>query len=94
MVCNRKWHLSTWMAFNPDSGGSSICGKDESTKTSSSKTNNTEDASKTTSNLPIVVHPLPGGGCPSGYHLVSGVVCIKDNSPSTKTLSTPMFSSG
>src|ERR687888_999891 len=32
----------------------------------------------TTTNVPIVLSPLPGGACPSGYHLVSGAVCIKD----------------
>jgi hypothetical protein len=26
----------------------------------------------------IVVKPLPDGKCPTGYHLVAGVVCIKD----------------
>ena len=35
----------------------------------------------------------PGGGCPSGYHLVVGVVCIRDKSPSSTT-STPTSSSG
>jgi hypothetical protein len=71
--------------------------KNESTKTPATQTNNNNNTGgegKTTSNLPIVVQRLHGGGCPSGYHLVSGVVCIKDNSPSTKTLSTPTFSSG
>lgn len=89
-TCQPGWHLVT----NPDGGR--ICERDKAIKTPSSQTNNnnTGGASKTTSNLPIVVQRLPGGGCPSGYHLVSGVVCIKDNSPSTKTLSTPIFSSG
>ena len=32
----------------------------------------------TTTNVPIVLRPLPGGTCPSGYHLVSEAVCIKD----------------
>jgi hypothetical protein len=31
-----------------------------------------------TTNVPIVLKPLPGGTCPQGYHLVSGSVCIKD----------------
>jgi hypothetical protein len=38
----------------------------------------------TQSNLPIVVKQLPGGGCPSGYHLVSGV-CIKNIGTTTGT---------
>ncbi|MFL6457718.1 MAG: hypothetical protein ACJ71G_12235 [Nitrososphaeraceae archaeon] len=43
----------------------------------------------TTTNVPIVVRPLPGGACPPGYHLVSGAVCIKDITPSTKTTPPP-----
>jgi hypothetical protein len=43
----------------------------------------------TTNNVPIVVRPPPGGACPSGYHLVSGAVCIKDITPPTKTTPPP-----
>jgi hypothetical protein len=43
----------------------------------------------TTTNVPIVVRPLPGGACPPGYHLVSGAVCIKDITPPTKTTPPP-----
>lgn len=48
------------------------------------QTNNTGNASSssvTTNAAPIVLKPLPGGTCPTGYHLVSGVVCIKDIKP-------------
>jgi hypothetical protein len=34
--------------------------------------------SSNSSSIPIVLRPLPGGTCPSGYHLVSRAVCIKD----------------
>ena len=34
--------------------------------------------SSNSSSIPIVLRPLPGGTCPSGYHLVSKAVCIKD----------------
>ena len=44
----------------------------------------------TTNNVPIVVRPPPGGACPSGYHLVSGAVCIKDITPPTKTTPPPL----
>jgi hypothetical protein len=49
-------------------------------------TNNTSGSSSitATNNIPIVVQPFPGGTCPTGYHLVSGAVCIKDISPTTK----------
>jgi hypothetical protein len=40
--------------------------------------NNNNAAIPTTTNVPIVLRPLPGGTCPTGYHLVSGTVCIKD----------------
>jgi hypothetical protein len=36
---------------------------------------------KTRSNLLIVVYPLLGGGCPSEYHLVSGVVYLSRINP-------------
>ena len=42
----------------------------------------------TTTNVPIVLRPLPGGTCPQGYHLVSGAVCIKDL-PSAASQTTP-----
>jgi hypothetical protein len=34
--------------------------------------------SSNSSSIPIVLRPLAGGTCPSGYHLVSRAVCIKD----------------
>jgi hypothetical protein len=34
--------------------------------------------SSNNSSIPIVLRPLAGGTCPSGYHLVSKAVCIKD----------------
>ena len=37
----------------------------------------------TATNLPVVLRPLSGGGCPSGYHLVSEATCIKDIKPTT-----------
>jgi hypothetical protein len=40
--------------------------------------NNTGSGNSSNSSIPIVLRPLPGGTCPSGYHLVSGAVCIKD----------------
>jgi hypothetical protein len=45
----------------------------------------------TTTNVPTVLKPLLGGTCPTGYHLVSGTVCIKDLPPTatTKTTATP-----
>ncbi len=45
----------------------------------------------TTTNVPIVLRPLPGGTCPIGYHLVSGTVCIKDL-PSTARQTIPTTS--
>jgi hypothetical protein len=36
----------------------------------------------------FVLRPLPDGTCPSGYHLVSGAVCIKDL-PSAAPQTTP-----
>ena len=49
-------------------------------------------------NVPIVLRPLPGGTCTTGYHLVSGSVCIKDlpsaapQSPTTTNNATKSFS--
>jgi hypothetical protein len=40
--------------------------------------NNTGSGNSGNSSIPIVLRPLPGGTCPSGYHLVSRAVCIKD----------------
>src|SRR4051794_21474541 len=42
------------------------------------QTNNNTGSGSSNSSIPIVLRPLPGGTCPSGYHLVSGAVCIKD----------------
>jgi hypothetical protein len=42
------------------------------------QTNNTGSGNSSNSSIPIVLRPLPGGTCPSGYHLVSRAVCIKD----------------
>ncbi|MFL6402270.1 MAG: hypothetical protein ACJ71M_02150 [Nitrososphaeraceae archaeon] len=42
------------------------------------QTNNNTGSGSSNSSVPIVLRPLPGGTCPSGYHLVSGAVCIKD----------------
>jgi trimeric autotransporter adhesin len=39
----------------------------------------------TNNNVPPVLRPLSGGGCPSGYHLVSEVTCIKDVKPTSTT---------
>ena len=58
------------------------------------QTNNTA-----ATNAPIVLKPLAGGTCPTGYHLVSGAVCIKDitpspsssRPPSTRTTTTPII---
>ena len=44
----------------------------------------------TTTNVPIVLRPLPGGTCPTGYHLVSGTVCIKDMPSSAKQQTMPV----
>jgi hypothetical protein len=51
------------------------------------QTNSTGTGSNVTmtTNMPIVVRPLSSGTCPTGYHLVSGAVCVKDISPTTKT---------
>jgi hypothetical protein len=46
----------------------------------------------TTTNVPIVLRPLPGGTCPTGYHLVSGTVCIKDMPSSAQHQTTPAAS--
>lgn len=42
-------------------------------------------------NVPIVLRPLPSGSCPQGYHLVSATVCIKDipSSDTSQTSPTP-----
>ena len=52
--------------------------------------NNTGITMTTTTNIPIVLRPLAGGICPTGYHLVSGAVCIKDlpSAALTKTATT------
>ena len=42
------------------------------------ETNNNTGSGSSNSSIPIVLRPLPGGTCPSGYHLVSRAVCIKD----------------
>jgi hypothetical protein len=39
---------------------------------------NSTGSGNSNSSIPIVLRPLPGGTCPSGYHLVSEAVCIKD----------------
>jgi hypothetical protein len=49
--------------------------------------NNTSSGMITT-NVPIVLRPLSSGTCPTGYHLVSGTVCIKDMPPSTQQQTT------
>jgi hypothetical protein len=41
-----------------------------------------------TTNVPIVLKPLPGGTCPQGYHVVSGSVCIKDLPSAAQTKTT------
>jgi hypothetical protein len=53
------------------------------------QTGNTAGGKGTTTaaNIPLVLRPLSGGACPSGYHLVSGVTCIKDVT-STRTRKT------
>jgi hypothetical protein len=49
-----------------------------------------EAGTGTTTNQPIVVMQLPNGGCPQGYRLVAGVVCIKDiTTSSTSTTPSP-----
>ena len=50
----------------------------------------------TTTNIPIVLKPLPGGTCPTGYHLVSRTVCIKDlpSTAATKTIPTAATTNG
>jgi len=45
-----------------------------------------------TTNVPIVLRPLPGGNCPTGYHLVSEAVCIKDLPSAVSTKTTPTAS--
>lgn len=51
--------------------------------------NNTSMITTSTSNVPIVLLPLPSGICPTGYHLVSGTVCIKDTPSSTQQQTIP-----
>ena len=53
--------------------------------------NNNNTGITMTTNVPIVLRPLPGGTCPTGYHLVSGTVCIKDL-PSTARQTIPTTS--
>ena len=58
---------------------------------STASANNNSITTKT-SNAPIVLRPLPGGKCPTGYHLISEAVCIKDLPSAvalTKTTPTP-----
>ena len=38
----------------------------------------TTTTTTTNNSIPIVLRPLAGGTCLTGYHLVSGAVCIKD----------------
>jgi hypothetical protein len=42
-----------------------------------------------TANVPTVLKPLLVGTCPTGYHLVSGTVCIKDLPPTAMAKTTP-----
>ena len=49
----------------------------------------TTTTTTTTANVPIVLRPLPGGTCPTGYHLVSGTACIKDLPSSAQQQTTP-----
>ncbi|HJT49469.1 MAG TPA: hypothetical protein VJ729_14890 [Nitrososphaeraceae archaeon] len=51
--------------------------------------NNTSMITTSTSNVPIVLRPIPSGICPTGYHLVSGTVCIKDTPSSTQQQTIP-----
>ena len=51
--------------------------------------NTTGNVATTTTNIPIVLKPLPGGTCPTGYHLVSGTVCIKDTPSTAAAKTTP-----
>jgi hypothetical protein len=51
--------------------------------------NTTGNVATTTTNVPIVLKPLLGGTCPTGYHLVSGTVCIKDLPSTATTKTTP-----
>ena len=54
--------------------------------------NSTESGSSNTgatTNVSIVLKPLPGGTCPQGYHVVSGSVCIKDLPSAAQTKTTP-----
>jgi hypothetical protein len=54
--------------------------------------NNNSSVTTTTTNVAIVLRPLPGGTCPTGYHLVSGAVCIKDLPSTAQQQTTPTAS--
>ena len=56
---------------------------------SSDNTSSGITTTTTTTNVPIVLRPLPSGTCPTGYHLVSGTVCIKDIPSSAQQQTTP-----
>jgi hypothetical protein len=56
---------------------------------SSNNTSSGITTTTTTANVPIVLRPLPSGACPTGYHLVSGTVCIKDIPSSAQQQTTP-----
>ena len=56
---------------------------------SSNNTSSGMITTTTTANVPIVLRPLPGGTCPTGYHLVSGTACIKDLPSSAQQQTTP-----
>ena len=54
--------------------------------------NSTESGSSSTgatTNVTMVLKPLPGGTCPQGYHVVSGSVCIKDLPSAAQTKTRP-----
>ncbi|MFL6454623.1 MAG: hypothetical protein ACJ71L_11570 [Nitrososphaeraceae archaeon] len=57
--------------------------------TGSSNNTSSRMITTTTTNVPIVLRPLPGGTCPTGYHLVSKTVCIKDMPSSAQQQTTP-----
>ncbi|MFL6419515.1 MAG: hypothetical protein ACJ71P_08900, partial [Nitrososphaeraceae archaeon] len=54
----------------------------------SQQTNSTGSGNGSVTTTAFVLRPLPDGTCPSGYHLVSGAVCIKDL-PSAAPQTTP-----
>ena len=60
-----------------------------SKNTGSSNNTSSGIITTTTTNVHIVLRPLPGGTCPTGYHLVSGTVCIKDIPSSAQQQTTP-----